>query len=332
MNNFEKKFHGKTLFAIGGTGFFPNGGVNLHPVIEHTFPDYELYSEYIQFKIKEGRSETYFNDYLNFSIGFTTRGCFRKCDFCVNKKYSRCTLHSPVSEFIDPERSKVYLWDDNVFACKDWELVFDQLDRTNKPFQFRQGLDIRLLTEKKAKRLAQSKYYGDVIFAFDHVDDYNIIDRRLKIWRKYSKKTTKLYLICAFDPWEYNGIKCRPLKKSEQFLKEMSELKTQESRDQKDIEGLFIRIELLMKYRCHPYIMRYEKYKDSKYRGMYIQLARWCNQPQFYKKMSFREFCNANQRYSKGTKLCSSMKAMIEFEKDRPDIAKKYFDIKYENY
>ena len=32
--------------------------------------------------------------------------------------------------------------------------------------------------------------------------------------------------------------------------------------------------------------MRYEDYKKSKYSSLYIQIARWCNQPQFFKKMS----------------------------------------------
>ena len=63
---------------------------------------------------------------------------------------------------------------------------------------------------------------------------------------------------------------------------------------------------------------------------MYVSLARWCNQPSIFKKMSFRQFCEANQALHKteGT-YCSAMQAMVEFEEKFPDIAAKYFDLRY---
>ena len=48
-----------------------------------------------------------------------------------------------------------------------------------------------------------------------------------------------------------------------------------------------------------------------------------------FKKMSFREFCIANQNYVKKC-TCASVKALKIFEKDRPDLANRYFDLKYE--
>lgn len=87
-----------------------------------------------------------------------------------------------------------------------------------------------------------------------------------------------------------------------------------------------------MKYQCLPYIMRYEEYKNSPYRGMYINLARWCNQPNFFKKKSFREFCEANQEASKTNNTCATMRYMNWFEERHPEIAKKYFDLKFSNF
>ena len=87
-----------------------------------------------------------------------------------------------------------------------------------------------------------------------------------------------------------------------------------------------------MKFGCLPYIMRYQNYKKSEYRTLYITIARWCNQPKFFKKMSFREFCLANQKYHKNPNtLCSALKSLNYFESKFPDIAKKYFDLKFEN-
>ncbi len=304
----------KPVLSIGGTGFFNDGGRNLDPCIEHIMPDYTLYDEYIAKMVEEGYKESSFNDYKYFSIGFTTRGCFRKCSFCVNKKYSRCKKHADVNEFLDETRPGIYLWDDNILACgKDWENILNQLNFTGKPFQFRQGLDIRLITEKRAKILSQSMYYGDYIFAFDHIEDKDIIIKKLRIWRKYCKKTTKLYVLCAYDPHNSNI--------------------TLSNYDPEliDVINTFERIKILMEHGCLPYIMRYEDYNTSKFRDVYVQLARWCNQPQFFKKKSFGEFCKANQDYTKGEEYCSAFKAMTDFESKYPEIAKKYFYLKYEN-
>lgn len=296
----------KKNIKIGGTGFYYEKAPDLPPWIEHIMPDYHLYDNYIQKKLDNGEPRTRYCDYLDFSIGFATRGCFRKCDFCVNKKYDRVYKHSPISEFLDPTRPKIYLWDDNFMASPDFNSILDELIATGKPFQFRQGLDVRLMTHEKAERLSKAKYYGDYIFAFDHIEDKDLISKKLKIWREHTNKSTKLYVLTGYD-----------------------------SQDEKDIENTFERIKVLMEHGCLPYIMRYEEYKNSRFKSLYIQLARWCNQPSFFKKKSFREYCEANEVYHrKNTKNvssnCSCYQAMLDFEAEFPDIAKKYFDLRFD--
>lgn len=289
--------------SFGGTGFFPDGGPNLAAEIEHHMPYYELYNDYISEQVANGKDMQRYSDYLNFSIGFTTRGCFRKCDFCVNKKYDRVLRHAHVREFLDENRSKIYLWDDNILGYPDWEEVIDELVETGKPFQFRQGIDIRLINERIAYRLNRVKYYGDFIFAFDHSSDKDVIISKVQLWKRYTNKYPKMYVLSAYN-----------------------------SQDEEDIIDIFERIHILMKYGCLPYIMRYEAYKESRYKGIYIQIARWCNQPEFYKKMSFREFCERNQYYHPNPDtFCSAYRAMVEFEAEHPEIAQRYFDLKLMN-
>lgn len=288
---------------IGGTGFFWKDAPNLPDAIEHHMPDYHLYDDFIGSEIARGIKPIKFKDYIDYSIGFTTRGCFRKCSFCVNEKYEKVIRHSPISEFLDPTRKYIYLWDDNILAFSGWREVFDELCATNKAFQFRQGMDMRLMTEEKAKVLSSCKYHGDYIFAFDHIEDRDIIEKKLAIWQKYSTQIAKLYVLCGYD-----------------------------SQDEIDIANTFERIRILMKYHCLPYIMRHENYEKSKYRGIYVTLARWCNQPSFFKKKSFREYCEANQDYHQNPNtLCASLKTMREFEHDHPDIAAKYFDLRWDD-
>lgn len=289
---------------IGGTGFFWKNAPDLPNEIEHHMPDYHLYDEFIGKEIARGIKPIRYSDYMDYSIGFTTRGCFRKCAFCVNEKYDHVFRHSSVSEFMDKERKNIYLWDDNILGFPQWREVFEELMDTNKPFQFRQGLDMRLMTDEKAKVISSCKYHGDFIFAFDHIEEREIIEKKLKIWQQYSSKVAKLYVLCGYD-----------------------------SQDEIDIANTFERIKILMRYHCLPYIMRYEDYNKSKYKGIYITLARWCNQPSFLKKKSFREYCEANQEYKKNQNtLCSSMKTMLEFEREHPDIAEKYFDMKWDRF
>lgn len=257
----------------GGTGFFFDKAPNLPDEIEHHFPDYHLYDGFVNAHIEAAvsnaeeedkqavykRTRNEFKEFLDYSIGFVTRGCFRKCGFCVNKKYDRVLCHSPLAEFYDPTRSKICLLDDNFFGYPGWSQIIQELQSTGKPFKFKQGLDERLLTDEKCELLCQSKYDGPITFAFDNIADYRLIEKKLKLIREHTDKQFTFYVLCGY-----------------------------ESQDAQDIENTFIRIRLLMRYGCIPYIMRFEKYKTSPYRGMYITLARWCNQPSFLKKKSFR--------------------------------------------
>ena len=311
--------------SYGGTVFpdsfiaFPPGGSNLPAetierrgvirtlpnVIEHHMPDYHLYDRYVEKEITRGIKPIKYKDYLDFSIGFATRGCFRHCKFCVNENSCGVRFHSHISEWLDPTRKMIYLWDDNILAYThdpnhpdgNWRQVFEELAETGKRFQFRQGMDIRLMTDEKAKVLNEAHYYGDYIFAFDHPEERPSIEKGLDCWRRHNDKIPKLYVLVGWD-----------------------------SQDQNDIESAFMRITVLMKHRALPYIMRHELYKNSKYRGTYINLARWCNQPSFFKKKSYREYCLANGEHS------STVRYMREFEHDWPEIAKKYYDIRWDQF
>ena len=334
----EKNQPDETVIMIGGTGFFSDGGRDLHKEIEHIKPDYGLYSGYIDHMVASGKKRSYFKDYEGYSIGFTTRGCHRKCDFCVNKKYDKAFIHSPVSEFLDDSRRGIYLWDDNFFSCKKGrDEILDELIETGKPFQFRQGLDIRLLNENLAKKLSRAKYHGDFIFAFDHYKrDKPIICKKLKLWRDHCKKETKLYVLCAFDPPNLWAKRNAVVTVQEGQKSDLPDLQAEQAEyralELNDIIATFERIKTIMEFGCLPYIMRYEAYKNSYFRGMYTELARWCNQPRFFKKMSFREFCEACQKYHKNKEThCSSYRAMIKFEEEYPEEAGKYFDLKFES-
>lgn len=251
-------------------------------------PDYHLYDDFVNTMIATGKTETYFKDYRKYSIGFLTRGCFRKCPFCVNKLEKSAIPYSDIDDFLDQEldekgklvRPYIYLWDDNFLASPHWKELLLKLQSKGRPFQFRQGLDERLLAQNRngedmARLLASSNYHGDFIFAFDNWYDRDIIEDALNIWKHYCpKKETKFYLFCGFH-----------------------QSKDREKLFQQDIAQIFMRIKILMKYGCLGYIMRHEDYKQAPIENIYVQIARWCNQPGFYRNMSFWDFCYKNQTF-----------------------------------
>jgi hypothetical protein len=280
-----KKLKETKKIHIGGTGFYFDKAPNLPDEIEHHIPDYTLYDKWILSELDRQKNKAIkekkifnerkflnqFREYKEYSIGFMTRGCFRKCGFCVNKKYDHVFEHSPLTEFFDPSRKKICLLDDNFLGCPQWKVMLEELINTGRPFKFKQGLDERLLTEEKCKMLFSSKYDGDFTFAFDNVSDYDLIHSKLELIKKYRKSgSIKFYVLVGFLSADYVD------------------------------------------------------------RRLYVAIARWCNQPSIIKKMSFREFCIANQKLRKDqTHKCSTLEAMDDFEKDHPDIAKKYFDIRF---
>lgn len=267
-------------------------------------PYYHLYDEFVQKQIELGFKRDKYKDYLNYSIGFLTRRCYRHCPFCVNKLEDGVVPYSNLEWFYDKTRPHVYFWDDNFLAAPYdvWKPRLQYLIDNKISFQFRQGLDERQLAEsphgeEMAEMLGKSRYHGDFIFAFDNWKDRDIIERALKIWKHYCpKKGTKFYLFCGFK------------QKPDRF-----------DLFYKDIWELFQRIKVLMEYGCVGYVMRHADYHNAPIENIYVQIARWCNQQAFYKKMSFWEYAYRNQTFweeGAGFEVPQKIKQFADFERD----------------
>lgn len=305
----------------GGTGFYYDKAPKMTNEIEHIKPDYHLYDDWVADKLRNGCKASDFVYYTDYSIGFLTRGCFRQCPFCVNQNYKRCDRHSSVLEFMDKDRPKLCFLDDNFFACSDWKNIITEVKATGKRFQFKQGLDERLLTDDKIHELMTWPYDGDIIFAFDNIEDRELIESKLqRIFELYpnTKKKLKFYVLCGYD---------RDEKWDDDFWKQ-------------DIKDTFERIKILSKYSALPYVMRFEKCYTSAYAGVYSTLASWCNQPSLFKKFSYRDFCRCKAMGSKysqykrdftkylddGGAKGAAWRYMEQLEAQLPDVAKEYFD------
>lgn len=281
----DNKFLQKPNIVYGGTGFFYEKAPKLPYEIEHIMPDYHLYDQWVEDCIKNGAKEKEFSYYRDYSIGFLTRGCFRQCQFCVNKVYKNCSKHSNLYEFYDPTRPKLCFLDDNFFACPDWKEISEEVLKTGKRFQFKQGLDERLLNKERIEYIGKwsKKYDNDLIFAFDNIDDKDLIISKLELLYKELpefKHQMKFYCFCGYDR--------KNIYDYEFWLN--------------DIKNLFTRFFVLAKYSAHPYVMRHENYKNSPFYHLYDAIAAWANQPAIYSTFDFNTFCKCRGMKPEGYK------------------------------
>lgn len=215
---------------------------NLPDCIEHIYPDYSLY----------GITDT--------AYGFMSRGCPRGCGFChVAPKEGRCSHKvADLNEFWNGQKF-ISLCDPNVLACPDWADILGQLADSGAHVDFNQGLDVRLLTPEKAKMLTKIKI-KHVHFAFDQMQDKDIIERNFKLLKKHTgwgRSKVSVYVLTNFS-----------------------------TTMQENLE----RIYFLRSLDFNPYVMIYDK-EHLPRKHPIRRLQRWCNNKIiFWSEPRFEEY------------------------------------------
>lgn len=134
---------------IGGSGIDPKA--ELPAEVEHTMPDYNLYPN------------------IDFSLGFTSRGCPRRCPWCiVPEKEGGIKPWTRIYEFWNPRHKRIMLLDNNLLAATSWRQTMEDLIREKLEVDFNQGLDIRLVNEENVAYLERVKT-RQLRFAFDDI-------------------------------------------------------------------------------------------------------------------------------------------------------------------
>ena len=171
----------------GGTGYeYPSGGKPLPEEIEHIYPDYSLYPELCN----------------NTAYGFLTRGCPRGCDFCIVKEKEGQRSHkvADLSEFWNGQKNIVLL-DPNMFACREWRDLSQQLIDSKAWVDFSQGCDIRIMTKEKAEYIKRMKI-KQIHFAWDRYQDKDMIVPRFKAFKEitgWDKRKLPVYVLVNFN-------------------------------------------------------------------------------------------------------------------------------------
>lgn len=168
--------------CLGGSGY--NFGVTLPSEIEHIRPDYDLYPG------------------VDFSMGFTSRGCIRQCPWCiVPTKEGRLTSWATIDEFWDGRHRKIKLLDNNFLAQPSADEILARLAEDRLEVDFNQGLDIRLVDERKAFCLARVKA-NRLRFSFDDIAYEKDLREGVKLLGENGVRSRKLsfYVLYGFKP------------------------------------------------------------------------------------------------------------------------------------
>ena len=235
--------------VCGGSGF---EYLTLLPdYIEHVRPDYSLYN-------------------LDYSLGFTTRGCIRNCKFCiVPEKEGKIREHAEIEEFLNPKSNIVVLLDNNFLALPSHIRKLQKYIKKGWRIDFNQGLDARIINEENAKLLAKIKHKETIRFAWDNIKDESKIIRGLDLVIRAGirPRNITVYVLAGFDTT---------------FEEDLYRI--QRLRDIKDERGSI-----------KPYVMNYNNLLKSR---KYKDFMRWVNNPWIFKSCNWEEY---KKQYEKKT-------------------------------
>ena len=166
---------------IGGSGY------SLKTVLpydmEHFMPDYSLYN-------------------IDYSLGFTTRGCIRDCGFCiVRQKEGKIKEHAKVEEFLNPKSNVVVLLDNNFLALPSHIKKLQKYINKGWKMDFNQGLDLRLINKENAELLGKVKHYKQIHFAWDFMKTEKQVRKGLKTLFKVgiSPRKIMVFILCNYN-------------------------------------------------------------------------------------------------------------------------------------
>ena len=220
----------------GGTGYDIKS--RLPDEIEHTREmDYSIYPQY------------------PFSIQFFSRGCIRRCPFClVHDKEGDMHQVEPVQ--LNPRGKWIEVLDNNFFANPEWRGAVDHLRKCNQPVKFH-GVDVRIMDEEQAYAINSLRLKNGVHIAWD-LPQIDLTDR-LEAMTKYIKS----YKIVCYVLVGFNSTR-------EQDL---------------------FRLRTLKRLGILPFVMPYRDYDNQRKPSQYENdIARWANRAWLFKSMDFLDY------------------------------------------
>lgn len=232
----DKLVASRPCVVAGGTGY--DYGIQLPPEIEAQKP--------------------------KINIGYTVRGCPRKCPFCLAwRAEGKPRVVGDIYDLWDGASDEIVLYDNSPYAILEhFEKICYQLIAEKLSVDWNQGMDIRFLTPHICELLNKLKLSHGVRFAFDHISMEGVLREKVAMLRQYYKrKYVFFYVLVGYDST---------------FEEDMA------------------RLNILKELGCRAYVMRHENTPKEK---RYIRMAEWVNQFWTFAKYDFDTFCVEYEKY-----------------------------------
>lgn len=221
----------------GGTGYKEYG--SLPDEIESMFPDYSLYPN------------------CDYAIGFLTRGCIRKCPWCiVPVKEGYIHAAGKWQDIKRPDSKQIVFMDNNVLACDHGIAQIEELGNRKIWIDFNQALDARLITPQIAKLLSKCKWIKYIRMACDTSEMLPIIKQATAYLSEAGVSKSRF--------WAYALIQ--------------------------DVQEAHDRIVALENMNVNAFAQPYRDFNGGEPTQEQKDLARWCNMKATFKSCKFEEY------------------------------------------
>jgi len=178
-------------------------------IIDRLAPDYSI--------LKQVENDNFRYSYTDAYLGYTTRGCVWKCEFCaVRVLEPRYVPYIDIKDMVQQiikdsgEKQNLILMDNNVLASTKFDQIIDDIKslgfvkgaafgptRRKRIVDFNQGLDARFLTEEKMRRLSEIPL-EPMRIAFDSIEYKDVYIRAVRLAHKYGQKEMSNYILYNF--------------------------------------------------------------------------------------------------------------------------------------
>lgn len=226
----------------GGTGY--GLYTDLPEEVESTFPDYSIYPNYDR------------------AVGFLTRGCVRKCPWCIVPR-KEGYIH-PVSTWEKvkrPDSRDIVFLDNNVLASDYGIGQIEDMIGKGVRVDFNQGLDARLVTPEIARILSRVTWIGSILrFACDTPAMIPVIERTVRLLGENGVKPYRIFVYTLIQ----------------------------------DVGESLSRIKAMDKLGVKAFGQPYRDFTGGEPTAEQKRLARWCNDKAVHYATPFEEYSRQN--------------------------------------
>jgi hypothetical protein len=179
-------------------------------IIDDLPPDYEILKQVENVNFKYSNTESY--------LGYTTRGCVRKCGFCAVRTFEPTFIpYVDIKKVVkgiiaeSGEKQNLILMDNNVLASPEFDHIIDDIKelgfvkgaafgktKRKRIVDYNQGLDARYLDDTKMKRLAEIPV-EPMRLAFDSISLKRVYLKAVRLAHAYGQKEMSNYILYNFD-------------------------------------------------------------------------------------------------------------------------------------